>query len=79
MCPNTEFFWSVFSCIRTEYRDLFSPNTGKYGLQNTLYLDTFHAVNSWTKSQKILVFSKIFVKCHKILSEGSFPTNILCC
>ena len=21
-CPNTEFFWSVFSCIWTEYRDL---------------------------------------------------------
>ena len=28
------YFWSVFSCIRTEYGDLqisvFSPNTGKY-------------------------------------------------
>ena len=22
-CPHTEFFWSVFSCIRTEYRDLY--------------------------------------------------------
>ena len=22
-CPNTEFFWSIFSCIWTEYRDLF--------------------------------------------------------
>ena len=21
-CPNTDFFWSVFSCIRTEYGDL---------------------------------------------------------
>ena len=21
-CPNTEFFWSVFSCIWTEYGDL---------------------------------------------------------
>ena len=21
-CPNTEFFWSVFSCIPTEYGDL---------------------------------------------------------
>ena len=21
-CPNTEFFWSVFSCIQTEYGDL---------------------------------------------------------
>ena len=21
-CPNTELFWSVFSCIRTEYGDI---------------------------------------------------------
>ena len=32
-CPNTEFFWSVFS-----------PNAGKYGLEKTPYLNTFHAV-----------------------------------
>ena len=30
------FFWSVISCIKTEYGDLlrksvFNPNTGKYG------------------------------------------------
>ena len=35
------FFWSVFSCIRTEYGDLFSPNTGKNGPEKTPYLDTF--------------------------------------
>ena len=38
------FFWSVFFCIQTEYRDLFSPNTGKYGPKKALYLDTFYAV-----------------------------------
>ena len=43
------YFWSVFSCIRTEYGDLlrkslFSPNAGKHGPEITLYLDTFHAV-----------------------------------
>ena len=37
------YFWSVFSCIGTEYGDLFSPNTGKYGPEITAYLDTFHA------------------------------------
>ena len=25
-CPNMEFFWSVFSCIRNEYRDLRSKS-----------------------------------------------------
>ena len=40
------FFWSVFSCIRTEYRDLLriQSDTGKYGSEKTLFLDTFHAV-----------------------------------
>ena len=36
------YFWPVFSCIRTEYGDL--SNTGKYGPEVTLYLDTFHTV-----------------------------------
>ena len=29
--PNSEFFVSIFSHICTEYRDLQSRNTGKYG------------------------------------------------
>ena len=42
-------FWSIFSCIWTEYGEIlhfsiFSPNAGKYGLEKTPYLDTFHAV-----------------------------------
>ena len=36
------FFWSVFSCIRTEYGDL--RNTEKYGPEQTLHWDTFHVV-----------------------------------
>ena len=39
-CPNKQFFWSVFSCIRTEYGDLLRKPPEK-----TLYLDTFHAVS----------------------------------
>ena len=48
------YFWSVFSCIQTEYWDLrskspqisrLSPNTGKYGPEITPCLDTFNAVN----------------------------------
>ena len=48
--PNTEFFLSVFSLIRTEYEDLppylsvFNPNEGKYGPEKTPYLNAFHAV-----------------------------------
>ena len=37
-CPYLEFFWSVFSHIRTEYGEIdtlylfvFGPNAGKYG------------------------------------------------
>ena len=35
-------FWSLFSCIRTEYEDLLR----KYGSEKTPYLDTFHAVGN---------------------------------
>ena len=42
------FFWSVFSCIRTEYWDLQS----KYRPEKTPYLDTFQAGNSHTFTQQ---------------------------
>ena len=45
------YFWSVFSCIWTEYGNLlrkFSPNTRKCGPEITTYLDTFHAVCAYT-------------------------------
>ena len=42
------YFWSVFSCIRTEYGEVISlhisPNTGKYGPEINPYLGIFHAV-----------------------------------
>ena len=61
------YFWSVFSCIRTEYGDLqFSPNTGKYGPEITPYLDTFHAVLLWNEPwenfwKKMKYFSSVQV------------------
>ena len=35
--PNTELFSGTYFAV-------FSPNTGKYGLEITPYLNTFHAV-----------------------------------
>ena len=42
------FFWSVFSCIQTEYGD-----TGKYGPEKTPYLDTFYAMFISIKLEEI--------------------------
>ena len=41
-CPNTDFFWSVFS-----------PNTGKYGPEKTPYLDIFYAGEEKPSNRKI--------------------------
>ena len=30
-CPYLELFWSAFSHIRTEYREILSPKAEKYG------------------------------------------------
>ena len=49
-CPNTEFFLVCISphsdWIRrdTKYLSVFSPNVGKYGPEETPYLDTFQTV-----------------------------------
>ena len=40
------YFWSAFSCIRTEYA--YCPNTGKYRTEITLYLDTSCSENEMT-------------------------------
>ena len=48
-CPNTEFFWSVFSCIWTEYGEILrslriQSECGKIRIRKIPCLDTFHAV-----------------------------------
>ena len=46
------FFWSIFSRKNADLLlqiSVFSPNTGKYGLEKTPYLDTFHAVRESCK------------------------------
>ena len=62
------FVWSIYSCIRAEYGDVFSgPNTGKYEPEKILYLDTFHAVKGLMfvrkmkkGTQKILLVEPVF-------------------
>ena len=56
-CPNTEFFLGPYFPafgLNTPYLSVRSPNTGKYGPQKIMYLDTFHAVCCYeTNSQPI--------------------------
>ena len=60
-CPNMEFFWSVFFCIRTEYRKLYLDWI--YGIEKTPYLDTFHAVYKGTDPQsKTITAFHFFIK-----------------
>ena len=50
-CPTTEFFLvRIFLYLDWIRRfTVFSPNTGKYVLENSPYLDTYHAVNCLVK------------------------------
>ena len=43
-CPYSQFFWSAFSCIRTEYVEILQSEYGKIGTRKTPSTDTFHAV-----------------------------------
>ena len=44
-CPYSEFLWSVFSRIQTEYREMQSK-CRKLRTRETLNTDTFHAVTT---------------------------------
>ena len=64
---DTEFFWSVFSCIWVKYGgfteqiSILGRNTGKYEPEKTPYLDTFHAVRGILSGLFSLIFSHCFV------------------
>ena len=47
--------WKVskYGVFSDPYFPVFSPITGKYGLEKTPYLDTFHAVNILVRNEKI--------------------------
>ena len=49
-CPYSELFWSIFSCIRTEYEEYFvylciQSKCGKIWTTITANTDTFYAVS----------------------------------
>ena len=44
-CVKSIQIGSYFWCVFSKEISIFNPNTGKYGPETTLYLDTFHAVN----------------------------------
>ena len=45
--PNTELFWSVFSCIRTEYGDLRSPYSVRIQEIRTRKISVFKLFKQW--------------------------------
>ena len=71
-CPNTELFlvfiFLLTDWIRrfTEWISVFSPSTGKYGPEITLYLDTSHAVTTSLNN-----------KCKNVFWKVPFPEKII--
>ena len=56
---------SKYGVSSGSYFPVFSPNTGKYRREKTLYLDTFHAVSpSESFSEKPALFKEICVYIH---------------
>ena len=62
-CPYSEFFWSVFSSIRTEYWERYGLSLriqseyGKIMTKKTPNMDTFHAVLHYIKHVRIQTFT----------------------
>ena len=58
-CPYSEFFWSLFSRIRTEYREIFHISD-----QKTPNMDSFHAVRNFRMNFRMLIFNTKFGRDH---------------
>ena len=63
-CPNMEFFLvGIFLYSDWIQKTVFGLNTGKYGIEKTPYLDTFHAVYKGTDPQsKTITTFHFFIK-----------------
>ena len=46
-CPNAEFFWYEFSCIRTEYRKIHTTKNSVFGYFSHSEVDTEGFVLNW--------------------------------
>ena len=75
------FFFSVFSCIQTEYEDLrsvVSPNTGKYGPQKNSYLDIFsRSVSFNSLMHNVQKWSDTLQKSYSIWQKQTVLFNFL--
>ena len=59
-CPNTEFFWSVFSHIWTVYG--VSPNVGKYGPEKLRIWTIFTQCKERWKNSKPLYIEYLKIR-----------------
>ena len=71
-CPMQNYFWSVFSRSRTEYGEILSPNTGKYGPEITPHLDTFHTVSKLHASQAQSIARETVITLEKLRDDDYF-------
>ena len=70
MCPYSEFFWSVFSCIQTEYGKIlcispYSVRMREKQTRKTPNTDTFYAVPS-------LYQYSFFIQCFPLFYSNNF-------
>ena len=82
-CPNKELFVvriSLYSdCIWTftEQISVFSTNTGKYGPEITLYLDTFEAVITTSMSLALFTCLLLFHLCSPSMVYNFFCQHFI--
>ena len=79
MCPNTEFFWSVFSRIRTEYREILRISPYSFRMRENTDQKKFRI---WTHSTQcnIQIRTNYYVKYTWMQNlPGQYITVIIYC
>ena len=66
-----KYLWQrpFFNKVAGSYLSVFSPNAGKYGLEETLYLDMFNAISfvkqKYYRIDRSLIFDRHLIKKKK--------------
>ena len=72
-CPNTEFFWSVFSRIHTEKRKIQTRKNSAFGRFSFNVTSSSENIDVWGV---LIMLSSVYHHCWEFyLKNGSFPPS----
>ena len=79
-CPTRSYFWSVFSCVQSEYRKIWTKNNSVFGhfSRNPAYIFSKTICEIFQKVLIIVSTCLLTLSCRRLLSYRNQFIDFLC-